>query len=286
MWLGLTACFVRNAAGNVVITFALCSVPAVGAMGVALDYTRLADMRTALQAQADAEALGAYNGEWLDDTRYRVVKESTLETTLMPILGVDSVDVTVTAIAYHALPELVYKSPAYMFLDGDAMDYNRMGVYCYNSSTNTRSDIIIIADNRGHPYSDPIPQCGHGETFELALHNVWYDEANITDPSLQRYYKTDSGVPPWQNANQSNVLETFLCDTYEECRPVSMGGTVPEGPDRLPNIEARPCEPGKFMYYGWEDTPEAFGDADFNDIRIVFECPEQSSAKRMVRLVK
>ena len=78
------------------------------------------------------------------------------------------------------------------------------------------------------------------------------------------------------------MLETYLCDTLAACKPISMGGIVPEGTGRIPHIETRPCEPGKYMYYGWEDMPGF--DRDFNDLRIILECP-RPGVKKALRLV-
>ncbi|GGE40958.1 hypothetical protein GCM10007276_17950 [Agaricicola taiwanensis] len=278
--------FLQEASGNVAVATALAAIPVVGAMGVALDHVRLSDMRAEMQAEADADALSKRNGVWLDDVRYEVVRQGRLDTSIMAVLGLTEVDFTVRAVARHVPPVRVYGPPAYMYLDGDAMDYNRIGVYCYNKAENTRSEIVILADNRGRTFDVDIPQCGPGESFELALHNVWYGEENFNNPALQRYYKTDTGVPDWQNANKARVLETYLCDTEQECYPVSMGGPLPEGPNRVPHIETRPCEPGHFMYYGWEDTPESFGDSDFNDIRLIMACPDVDETTREVRLIE
>jgi hypothetical protein len=278
--------FGRAAGGNIAIAAALAAIPIIGAAGVALDHVRISSLRTQYQAEADADALSKRNGVWLDPTNYQVVREGSLDTALTGILGINKVGFTVTAVARHVPPKYVYKAPAYMFLDGDAMDYNRIGVYCYDPEGNQRSDIAFLADNRGRTFDVPIPQCVSGETFELALHNVWYGEENINDLTKQRYYKTDSAAPAYEKANESRVLETHLCATQAECYPISMGGRLPEGPNRIPNIEKRACEPGHFMYYGWEDTPESFGDSDFNDIRLIVECPALDEGSREVRLVK
>jgi hypothetical protein len=43
------------------------------------------------------------------------------------------------------------------------------------------------------------------------------------------------------------------------------------------------------MYYGWEDRPPGLGwtDRDYNDIRVVIECPvSESTGEFLVRLIK
>src|SRR5712691_8365151 len=44
-------------AGNVTITFALATIPIVGAVGAAVDYSHVNSARTAMQAAVDATAL-------------------------------------------------------------------------------------------------------------------------------------------------------------------------------------------------------------------------------------
>jgi len=64
---------------------------------------------------------------------------------------------------------------------------------------------------------------------------------------------------------------------------------LPIGRYRTPNREDRPCVPGKFMYFGWEDRPPGIGwsDEDYDDILFVMRCPTGLSvtygAARLVR---
>jgi len=64
---------------------------------------------------------------------------------------------------------------------------------------------------------------------------------------------------------------------------------IPEGKNREPQKAKQSCQPGKFMYYGWEDRPPGLGwtDQDYNDIRIIIECPESvATGEFVVRLIK
>jgi hypothetical protein len=91
------------------------------------------------------------------------------------------------------------------------------------------------------------------------------------------------------------------CDSEAQCTPGSGSSIVPAGRNRANtrSREARPCEPGKFMYFGFEDRPPgqtgansnwlqpAWTDADYDDIRIVMKCPNSGRlGDAFVRLVK
>jgi hypothetical protein len=126
-----------------------------------------------------------------------------------------------------------------------------------------------------------MPQCGPQETLSYRLHNV---RNARTQPSqwdnphaVQYEHYTDTIIQ--NNAESYNLgyslVETVLCDTQNECRPQAQGGIIPEGPGRTPQRAINGCSTGKFFYYGWEDRPPELGgsDRDYNDIRIVIECP-------------
>lgn len=57
--------FWRNIQGNVGLLFGICSVPVIGALGIAIDIARLNMVQTRMQADADAAALSARGGEWI-----------------------------------------------------------------------------------------------------------------------------------------------------------------------------------------------------------------------------
>jgi hypothetical protein len=98
-----------------------------------------------------------------------------------------------------------------------------------------------------------------------------------------------------------NILETVLCDSLSRCSPGSLGSSIPTGRNRAATRqrEAQPCQPGKFMYFGFEDRPPgqagradnwlwpAWTDSDFDDIRIVMKCPNSGRlGDAIVRLVR
>lgn len=49
--------FIKNTSGNLAVTFAILAIPVIGAVGVAVDYMRLSDMRSNLQDSVDAALL-------------------------------------------------------------------------------------------------------------------------------------------------------------------------------------------------------------------------------------
>ena len=51
--------FWRNERGGVAIAFALSAIPMIGVAGLAVDYMRASEVRSALQVEADAAALAS-----------------------------------------------------------------------------------------------------------------------------------------------------------------------------------------------------------------------------------
>jgi Putative Flp pilus-assembly TadE/G-like len=70
-------CLIRawrgNERGNVAITFALCLIPTIGAVGVAVDYSRASALRADLQAAVDAAAIAG--AQKLNESNRDVKKE-------------------------------------------------------------------------------------------------------------------------------------------------------------------------------------------------------------------
>ncbi len=87
------------------------------------------------------------------------------------------------------------------------------------------------------------------------------------------------------------MMETVVCDTMEQCTPGRPGSIIPTGRNRSPNPQNATCEPGKFMFMGWEDRPFLmrntgsndyssnnsfqWTDSDYDDITLVISCPEK-----------
>jgi Putative Flp pilus-assembly TadE/G-like len=131
--------------------------------------------------------------------------------------------------------------------------------------------------------------------------------------SLYNYY-TDTKINPTNNAQTYqfegsqlgyngaiNMIETVVCDTREQCTPGAPGNMVPAGKQRTPQVSNQACAPGKVMYIGWEDRPvipnrttseyNTWGsgywtDADYDDIRIVVNCPVTTPGSNEVKLTR
>lgn len=279
------------------------------------------------------------SGTWLGENRFQVEARAKVDTAMVHILpGVDSgIDVSVRAVA-QITPEVVsYEPPQKFDLEPDAGDYNELYAYCfeYASPGNPqarRSQMTLIADNDGGEYDFDWPKCGEGEALSFRMRNVRHARAypglwdNRNQPPYRAEYDfftdttLDNGVEQhtirrevvwvpdhWQQWHPGgryspgtfNVLETVRCDSFEECVGKSKGGILPEGKNRTPNLESRPCEPGKYMYFGWEDRPPgqpgpsstwtepAWTDRSYDDIRIVMKCPSTGTlGNRIVRLIE
>lgn len=243
-------------------------------------------------------------GQWVGTTDFVVSARGNVPVTILAAVPgfPDRVDVDAAATARIAEPRYVYKPPTVAELDPEAGDYNRIYVYCFDPSmsndpeTNGRTQMTAISDNGGSRYEYEMPQCGAGQMMSYRLVNVRdarTDNRRWDDPSAERYeYFTDTVMN--QGAEQYDlagwdILETVLCNTEAECRPRSQGGIIPEGKDRIPQRAKGACEPGKYMYYGWEDRPPGSGwtDRDYDDIRIIIACPEvEEVGDRVVRLVR
>ena len=173
------------------------------------------------------------------------------------------------------------------------------------SEDGARTQMTAIADNAGTRYDFEMPKCDAGQTLSFRLMNVRLvrdQPSKWEDPNSLRFdYYTDTQVKNGADKHDLggwSVLETVLCDNLEECDKQSKGGIVPEGKNRDPIQADRSCSPGQFMYYGWEDRPPgmpgsardwtdvAWTDRDYDDIRIVIECPVIETVEdRQVRLI-
>lgn len=321
--------FRRDGRGNVAVMTGLLAVPLLAVSGIAIDYSRSSFVRSFLQAEADAAALGAaaggqsvddakwvtaaqdhtksrfssgisnlsITGKWLTVTDFGVDASASVPVTLLAALPGYSKEMTVgvTAVARYSEPVLEYKPPTLAQLDPDAADYNRIYVYCYNPKTKKRTQEVAVADNGGTTYTYTMPLCATGENLSYRLHNVRNARTTKSkwDSSKAEHYEyyTDTVITGGAETYglQYSLLETVLCDTKAACKYKSEGGVLPEGANRVPQKATATCSTGKYFYYGWEDRPPEQGgsDKDYNDIRIVIECPTvKSSGVNSVRLIK
>jgi hypothetical protein len=258
------------------------------------------------------------DGEWVSISDFQVTAALTMRTSIGSILQTGPVSIGATSTARYKGAAYVYTAPKVAQLDPEAWDYNRVSVYCFDarkaadakanagggrggSSANGdkapgRSQMTPIADNNGGHYNVEMPVCGAGEALSLKLWNVREAKHYGDDPDKstrrQYTYYTDTvienGVESY-DLGELRLVETVLCDTFEQCKPKSRGGVIPEGKNRNPQISTATCAPGKFRYYGFEDRPPENGgsDRDYDDIRVIIECPvEVLVGPETVRLVQ
>jgi hypothetical protein len=115
----------------------------------------------------------------------------------------------------------------------------------------------------------------HLRNFIMANNNP----NNLWKTTLNNRYtdtKLTDGVESSPLFGPEKMVETRRCDTRDKCDPDKVGNEIgsAEGKKKTPNLETRPCAPGKFMYYGWEDRPPSgSSDRDYNDITILLRCP-------------
>ncbi|MGP1274005.1 MAG: TadE/TadG family type IV pilus assembly protein [Caulobacterales bacterium] len=167
------------------------------------------------------------------------------------------------------------------------------------------------------------PRCEEGEAISFELYNLRFSRnnseridqnpnndrnwcqhtatADFPNPCRHRYFSDTSRVNGEERhaGLQYDILETILCDSLEDCRPASEGGILPSGTGRTPQQATQGCSPGRYMYFGWEDRPPGlpggtanwtqmgWTDRDYDDIRIIMECPALDvSSERYVRLIE
>jgi Flp pilus assembly protein TadG len=232
-------------------------------------------------------------------------------------LSTESMTITATAIAARPT-NVFYEPPEVTTLQANAGDFNELYAYCYDPVTKTRGPLNLIGNNnrRGGITGMPLhpsdssknikmpsttnwPTCtGAGQSVSFYLRN--FIGANGSPNSLwtttvNNYY-TDTvltgGVESSGLFGKGKLVETILCPSKELCTPVESGGPAntmvasKEGVFRDALMEKSACEPGKYMYYGWEDRPPPGGDKDYNDMRMVLRCPKSGklgdSAPRLV----
>lgn len=231
-------------------------------------------------------------------------------------------DLTVTAEAIAARPQTVfYEPPALTNLDNEAGDFNELYAYCYDttgsgapdtrrtqmtlisnnleagSNAISRSSNVITA-NPPEPEALVWPRCeGRGQTLSFRLRNIRHAKSigelwrnpgrspgrpehnHYTDTTVSNGRETFAGLG-------TALVETVRCDTLDKCDTRRPGHVIPpQQSNRNPQVAAQPCEPGKFMYFGWEDRPPgqsganrnwtdpAWTDRDYNDIVVVVRCP-------------
>jgi len=294
--------FRTNQAGQVAVIFGIALIPLIFSVGLSADYANLSLEKARLQNEVDTLALERRGGAWESETVYRVSKSRPVPTYFLALMGKSSIVIDVAAQVNVLKPTQAFIPPMFQNLDNSAGDYNRAVAYCFDPVTSIRGELHVIADNVGNVFK-PAFSCPKGTAIHYGLLNDWsrlaYQKfggectpANYYFECHIDLYLHDSG-----KKNENNIpnefqapVETILCDKLSDCikqpclevglkclRYQSEGGLIPKGAKRAPNQENRACTPGKFMYYGWEDTrDELGGDSDYNDLTFIVSCPDNN----------
>jgi hypothetical protein len=257
---------------------------------------------------------------------------------LAQVLGMGPTTIRVAAVAARPV-NVFYQPPERETLDPEAGDFNEIYVYCFDTlgtgpveSRRTQMTLVsnnmpagqdIVAISGGRVPANPPetvnwPRCSQrGQTLSFRLRNVRHVKANpvlwanpaATVSGLQpgrpeHNYYTDTVLNDGTeliDLQGFNILETVLCDSIAACTPGTPGSLIPSGRNRSATRlrESQPCQPGKFMYFGFEDRPPgqsgrndnwlwpAWTDSDYDDIRIVMKCPNSGRlGDALVRLVR
>lgn len=250
-------------------------------------------------------------GRWISDSDFEITAEAQVPLSILSGLpGLpETLSVSTLAVARVRLDDL--DKPLMVQLNHEAGDYNQIYAYCFRPKRRglgngigpipgDRAQMTLIADNGGSTYEFEMPHCEDGENLSFRLRNVRNARTRPTlwnDPSAEQYDHYSDTTRTLGNGNGANPekmnfpadvnpVETVLCDTLDECKPVTEGGVIPVGRQRNPHAATKGCQPGKLIYYGWEDRPPPkFGsDRDYDDIRIILNCAE--TKQRTVLLVK
>lgn len=248
-----------------------------------------------------------FNASWVSPTDMRVTGIGKIPVSVLgAVPGLDKfLDLGVRATARVNI-KYVTKTPQMTQLDPEAGDYNQIYLYCFEPAgaglgangnkgagiESHRSQMTLIADNAGSKFTFTMPACEAGQNLSIRLRNVrnmrttpamW----NSTTTEQYNWYsdttRTPGGVEKYNFESNAEILETAICANLAECKPKSQGGILDEGKNRNPKAANKACKTGEFIYYGFEDRPPGFGwtDKDYDDIRLIMECPETTGTKRV-----
>jgi Flp pilus assembly protein TadG len=247
-----------------------------------------------------------------------VTASGSYKTNFVSIIKINDIAIGAQGSAQSSETATVKKSNLVaVYGDSEASSYNRIYAYCFDSTKKAeanrgRTMMTPLFDNGGTKYGNQMPECGLNETISFRLYHVRFARENpdLWDSSKPRVisktsnndihgavyeFYTDttmsSEVMVFNIENNIPMLETIVCGSLDECKPVSEGGIVPKGKNREPAVNSKVCATGKYMYFGWEDLPPGYGntDKDYDDITYVIECPKSVVSKKelsLARLVK
>lgn len=221
-------------------------------------------------------------------------RDNALRRFLSGMITSGATEVSVSAVAARYF-ETSYEKPILKDRGYEAGDYNEIFAYCYDSNSGTpvadrRTQMTLIHRNIT-PGVDlthtPWPDCSaDGLALSFRLRNIRDSRTTVQAgrrPTGREYnHYTDTvrtdGRDSFSGLNLA-LVETKRCATEDECKKISQGGILAEGRNRTPVREERPCIPGSYMYYGWEDRPPEWGgsDRDYDDITFILKCTASST---------
>lgn len=228
-------------------------------------------------------------------------RDNALHRFLSVMMTSGATEVSVSAVAARFF-DTVFEKPILKDRGVEAWDYNEIYVYCYDSDTTKpiaerRTQMTLIHRNIT-PGVDlehtAWPECaGEGKAQSFRLRNI-RDKNNARD--VRSEFQAGKNVKNTKEYNHYTdtvridgrdsfsglslaLVETKRCASEDECKKISQGGILEEGRNRTPVREERPCIPGSYIYYGWEDRPPEWGgsDRDYDDITFILKCTASSS---------
>jgi Flp pilus assembly protein TadG len=141
--------FAPNERANVIVLFGFAAIPLFGMVGVAVDYSQAADLKTKLQAATDATALFvARDADKLSDSELeaRASKVLLAELPNDPTVKLDSLTLSV------GRTELTMKTSAVSpttFMDLFGIDQVPLTASTMTAITNDTYEIALVLDNSG-----------------------------------------------------------------------------------------------------------------------------------------
>ena len=137
------------------------------------------------------------------------------------------------------------------------------------------------SQNLKEPNTANWPVCqGNGQSVSFRLRNFRganQNRSTLWTAEVFDHYSDTTLVNGVENSpifGPNKLVETKRCDSSDKCNPQKSNSDISTGPNRTASLETRPCGPGKFMYYGFEDRPPSgSSDRDYNDITVRLRCP-------------
>lgn len=147
---GVSLSFPKNQSGNVAVWFALAVLPALTAVGAAVDYSRASEQRSKLQQATDAAAL-AVGGTAIAKTDTQVVAEATqhFNGLMAGVAGdprIDRVEISPGRTEVQVFTSMTYKP---VFLKQAGIGPLTIAAKARTVKSHTQYEIALVMDNSG-----------------------------------------------------------------------------------------------------------------------------------------